>query len=837
MRVGASRGQQAEEAALRHAAGRCADGGVALGPVDRQPQRAPQVLEGLLVLGDQAVAQLDEVGTRDGDRVLLGLGGRRERRVVAAGTGRSAPRSGSGRGARWAGRCRPSPWGRRPPRPASAGSGRRCRCGCRRTRDRCASEPDTVGGGVSMAKTRALGARAVEAVGPRLVPARRPLGLEAVERGSLGHGRGPRGLERRWAQGVRRGRRPWSRLPYLSAAAPRHRHRHDRARSSPGSPGRVAMYVCGPTVYDVPASRPRPLRAGLRRPAPLPRVRGPRRPLRLEHHRHRRQDHRPGRRPRGRTEGRGGRRVRRGVVGGHGRPRRLAPDRHAPRHRLRRQHGDAGGRPRRPGRGLRDRRRRLPVGRPGRRLRPAGPPAPRTRCAPGPGSSPARRSARRSTSCCGRRPSRASRPGPRRGAPGRPGWHTECVVMSLDLLGDGFDLHGGGIDLAFPHHENERAQAVAAGRTFARHWVHNGCVMIGGEKMSKSLGNFTSLTDLLAPHRRPRLPAAASCAAHYRSPDRGDPGDRRPRPRRAWRASTPWRAASRLDRADRPAADRRRGGGRSAPTPTPWPPSGRAWTTTSTPRPPWPGSSSWPVRPTWPPTPATDAGHRLAATVVVLCAALGPGPRRRAGELDGPPPRWWPSATPPGRPATGPGPTPSGTSSAGAGWVVEDGPRAPGSTVDLVRGAGRAPPGNPSWRRQRCYLLGPRWPRSTPGRRRRAGVRARRGGRQHSRGESHRGVGNGQVVQRGEGVRLHLPDRTVSDVFVHHSAIQMNGYRRSKRGRRSSSSSGGPEGSAGRRRAAQRPPDLPLSGPRRARPPVTTRSRGRSGDGLRDAVR
>ena len=81
--------------------------------------------------------------------------------------------------------------------------------------------------------------------------------------------------------------------------------------------------------------------------------------------------------------------------------------------------------------------------------------------------------------------------------PGRPGWHTECVVMSLDLLGDDFDIHGGGIDLAFPHHENERAQAVAVGRTFARHWVHNGHVMMGGEKMSKSLGNFTSLTDLL----------------------------------------------------------------------------------------------------------------------------------------------------------------------------------------------------------------------------------------------------------------------------------------------------------------------------------------------------
>ena len=100
---------------------------------------------------------------------------------------------------------------------------------------------------------------------------------------------------------------------------------------------------------------------------------------------------------------------------------------------------------------------------------------------------------------------------------GRPGWHTECVVMSLDLLGDGFDLHGGGQDLAFPHHENERAQAVAEGRPFARHWVHNGWVVVEGEKMSKSLGNFTSLTDLLARSdaRAYRLLVVRS---HYRSP-------------------------------------------------------------------------------------------------------------------------------------------------------------------------------------------------------------------------------------------------------------------------------------------------------------------------------
>ena len=100
---------------------------------------------------------------------------------------------------------------------------------------------------------------------------------------------------------------------------------------------------------------------------------------------------------------------------------------------------------------------------------------------------------------------------------GRPGWHTECVVMSLDLLGDGFDLHGGGRDLAFPHHENERAQAVAEGRNFARHWVHNGWVEVEGTKMSKSLGNFTSLTDLLS-RVDGRAYRVLVLRAHYRSP-------------------------------------------------------------------------------------------------------------------------------------------------------------------------------------------------------------------------------------------------------------------------------------------------------------------------------
>jgi len=100
---------------------------------------------------------------------------------------------------------------------------------------------------------------------------------------------------------------------------------------------------------------------------------------------------------------------------------------------------------------------------------------------------------------------------------GRPGWHTECVVMSLDLLGEDFDIHGGGLDLAFPHHENERAQAVATGREFARRWVHNGFVEVGGEKMSKSLGNFTNLLDLIEEHD-PRAYRLLVLQSHYRSP-------------------------------------------------------------------------------------------------------------------------------------------------------------------------------------------------------------------------------------------------------------------------------------------------------------------------------
>ena len=101
---------------------------------------------------------------------------------------------------------------------------------------------------------------------------------------------------------------------------------------------------------------------------------------------------------------------------------------------------------------------------------------------------------------------------------GRPGWHSECVVMSLGLLGEGFDLHCGGMDLKFPHHENERAQAVALGKRFANHWMHNGFVVDAeGEKMSKSLGNVDNLLDLME-HYDPRAYRMLLLQSHYRGP-------------------------------------------------------------------------------------------------------------------------------------------------------------------------------------------------------------------------------------------------------------------------------------------------------------------------------
>src|SRR3954447_19728838 len=100
--------------------------------------------------------------------------------------------------------------------------------------------------------------------------------------------------------------------------------------------------------------------------------------------------------------------------------------------------------------------------------------------------------------------------------PGRPGWHLECSAMATRYLGAEFDIHGGGLDLVFPHHENEIAQSNAAGDPFARIWLHNGMVNTGGEKMSKSLGNSLVVADVLQ-RARPQAVRYFLGSAHYRS--------------------------------------------------------------------------------------------------------------------------------------------------------------------------------------------------------------------------------------------------------------------------------------------------------------------------------
>jgi len=117
---------------------------------------------------------------------------------------------------------------------------------------------------------------------------------------------------------------------------------------------------------------------------------------------------------------------------------------------------------------------------------------------------------------------KASKPGePEWDSPwgkGRPGWHIECSAMSSALLGETIDIHGGGMDLTFPHHENEVAQSEAAfGKTFVKYWVHNGFVNINQEKMSKSLGNFLLIKDVLKSYH-PEVIRLFLLSSHYRSP-------------------------------------------------------------------------------------------------------------------------------------------------------------------------------------------------------------------------------------------------------------------------------------------------------------------------------
>jgi cysteinyl-tRNA synthetase len=99
---------------------------------------------------------------------------------------------------------------------------------------------------------------------------------------------------------------------------------------------------------------------------------------------------------------------------------------------------------------------------------------------------------------------------------GRPGWHLECSAMATKYLGPTFDIHGGGDDLKFPHHENERAQSMAAGDGFARYWLHNGLLHMAGEKMSKSLGNTLQVREIVKQWRPVEVRYYLG-AAHYRS--------------------------------------------------------------------------------------------------------------------------------------------------------------------------------------------------------------------------------------------------------------------------------------------------------------------------------
>jgi len=237
---------------------------------------------------------------------------------------------------------------------------------------------------------------------------------------------------------------------------------------------------------------------------------------------------------------------------------------------------------------------------------------------------------------------------------GRPGWHTECVVMSLHLLGQDFDLHGGGQDLAFPHHENERAQAVALGRTFARHWMHNGFVEVSGEKMSKC--SATSPICSISPSATIPGPIAYSCSAPTIGRRSRSPPPQLPTrsassiasmPSPVGRPICPTRPLTRL---------------RSTS-------SAASWTTTSTRRGRWPSSRNWSHgrtrpstsrtsrRPPFLPRPPSTSAPPSASN----CGpATGKAPTARSSGSS-------PSATTPRRPRTTPPPIACATMSRRAG--------------------------------------------------------------------------------------------------------------------------------------------------------------------------
>ena len=193
---------------------------------------------------------------------------------------------------------------------------------------------------------------------------------------------------------------------------------------------------------------------------------------------------------------------------------------------------------------------------------------------------------------------------------GRPGWHSECVVMSLDILGEGFDLHCGGQDLRFPHHENERAQAVALGKTFANHWMHNGFVVDAeGEKMSKSIGNVSNLLDLIE-HYDPRAYRLVLVAVPLPQPGQARAGGDRPGGRIAGGSR---RVRCTGGRVWRPSI-------RTRPCSTH---SVRRWRTTSTRRRRWRWCSTRCARRMSRSMPGTRRLRPLAAAVFEICSAVG----------------------------------------------------------------------------------------------------------------------------------------------------------------------------------------------------------------------
>ena len=253
------------------------------------------------------------------------------------------------------------------------------------------------------------------------------------------------------------------------------------------------------------------------------------------------------------------------------------------------------------------------------------------------------------------------------GGSGRPGWHLECSAMSTKYLGSTFDIHGGGMDLIFPHHENEIAQSRSAGDGFARYWLHNGLLGLAGEKMSKSGGNSLLVTDVLSGSGRPSSATTWS---------RRTTGRCSSTPRRRWRRRSPptsgssaswcgparrsiawgWAARGRTPRRargtsrpgcrcrpfghgrgpERPCGARGgarlvRDGNQARPRPTRQAPA-RAWSGSA---PCWTCSASTRSRSTGPPrrvlrdgpVPATAAGHGWVAGQADLAAAgRGPGP-------------------------------------------------------------------------------------------------------------------------------------------------------------------------------------------------------------------